>query len=60
MLDMRSSVIQLRPLPLKPINIRFSNYIGTDSVRLSFFSKNRTHIVLELELEQTNNDCAMF
>jgi len=40
-------------------------YIGTDrvvGVRLNFFSKNRMLKVLELELEleQTNNDCAMF
>jgi len=38
-----SSVIQLPTLQLKPsavstINIRFSIYIGTDCVRLNFFS----------------------
>jgi len=27
---------------------------------MKLFSKNRMHGVLELELEQTNNDCAMF
>ena len=27
---------------------------------INFFSKNRLHRILELELEQTNNDCAMF
>ena len=65
MLDMRSSVIQL--LPSAPteavrntINIRFIIYIGTDWVRLNLFSKNRMHRVLELEVEQTNNDSAMF
>ena len=31
--------------------IRFSIYIGTDWVRLNFFSKNRMHRILELELE---------
>jgi len=30
--------------------IRFSIYIGTDWVRLNFFSKNRMHKILELEL----------
>jgi len=64
MLDTQSSVIQLPSAPIEAvrntINIRFSIYIGTDRVRLNFFSKNRMHRVLELELEQTNNDCAMF
>ena len=64
MLDSRSSVIQLPSAPIEAvrntINIRFSIYIGTDRVRLNFFSKNRMHRVLELQLEQTYNDCAMF
>ena len=63
MLDTRNSVIQLSSAPIEAvsntINIRFSIYIGTDWVRLTF-SKNRMHRVLELELEQTYNDCAMF
>jgi len=64
MLDTRSSVIQLSSVPTEAvsntINIRFSIYIGTDWVRLNFISKNRMHRVLELELEQTYKDCAMF
>jgi len=53
-------VIQLPSAPIEAghiINIRFSIYIATDRVRLSFFLKNRINRVLELELEQTNNDC---
>ena len=56
-------MIQLPSVPIEAgsiINIRFSIYSGTDRVRLIFFSKNRLNMVLELELEQTNNDCTMF
>ena len=54
-------MIQLPPVEAgRIINIRFSIYIGTDRVRLNFLSKNRINKVLELELEQTNNDCTMF
>ena len=64
MLDTQSSVIQLSSAPIEvvrnTINICFSIYIGTDWVRLTFFSKNRMHRVLELEVEQTYNGCAMF
>jgi len=64
MLDTQSSVIQLSSAPIETIsntiNIRLSIYIGTDWVRLTVFSKNTMHRVLELELEQTYNDCAMF
>jgi len=52
-------VIQLPSAPIeagRKINTRFSIYIGTDQVRLNFFSKNRINRVVELELEQTNND----
>jgi len=58
-----SVVIQLPSAPIEAvrmINIHLSIYIGTDWVRLNFFSKTRMHRVLELELEQTNNDSAMF
>ena len=41
---------------VRAINIRFSFYIGTHWVRLNFLLK----IELELELEQTSNDYAMF
>jgi len=56
-------VIQLPSVPIEAgriVNIRFSIYSGTDQARLNFFSKNRINRVLELELEQTNNDCTMF
>jgi len=61
-----SSVIQLPSTPIEavrvrsPVNIRFSIYVGTDMSTIKRFSKNRMHRVLELELEETNNDCAMF
>ena len=46
---------------VRKINIRFSIYIRTDRLStIKLFSKNRMHRVLELELEQTNNDCTMF
>jgi len=53
-------VIQLPSASTEAGRIRFSIYIGTDRVRLNFFSKNRINSVLELELERTNYDCRMF
>jgi len=42
-------------LTVRPKIIHYS--VWTDSVRLNvFFSKNRMHRILELELEQTNSD----
>jgi len=48
-------VIQLPSAPIEAvriINIRFSIYMGTDRVRLNFFSKNRINRVVELNLNK--------
>ena len=54
-------MFQLPSAPIeavRTINIRFNIYIGISKIQL--FSKNRMHRVLELELEQTNNNGAIF
>ena len=76
MLDTRSSVIQRPSAPIEAvrntINIRFSIYIGTDCVRLTFFlTRNRKHrraaakpaacapnihLLFTTKVDQTNNE----
>jgi len=63
-----SSVIQLPSAPIDairdPINTVFASVFILEQTDYdeTFFSKNRMHGVLELELEleETNNNCAMF
>ena len=58
MLDTRSSVIQLPSAPIEAdrYSLQYLHWNRLSTIKLF---KNRMHRVLELELEQTNNDCAM-
>jgi len=60
MLDTRNSLIQLPSTPIEADKYSLQYLYWNRLSTINLFSKTRMHRVLELELEQIYNDCAMF